>query len=171
VIGIQIGEGVEGGGAAAARVNTVLGDRNGPVGAAWAQALATPAQGHAPFVVVARPGLMVKPPTLFVNSATLASEDHAALTWGAAQAGVAAGVLESVATGVIPPDVADATVLLASVWVDPGASSLHQDAIFANNRVATIAALANGAVDRPSAEEVVVDIEDGGAFFNAFYQP
>jgi hypothetical protein len=57
------------------------------------------------------------------------------------------------------------------VWVDPGASSLHQDAIFANNRVATIAALANGAADRPSAEEVVVDIEDGGAFFNAFYQP
>ncbi len=168
---MQIGEGVEGGGVAAARVNTVLGDRNGPVGAAWVAALARPAQGHAPFVVAARPGLMVKPPTLFVNTSTLASEEHAALTWGAAQAGVAAGVLECVATGVVPTDVADQTVLIAAVWVDPGATAAHQDAIFANNRVAAIQALTNGAAGRPTAAEVVIDIEDGGAFFNPFYQP
>lgn len=170
-IPVQIGEGFEGGGVSAAHVNTVLGDRNGPIGAAWSQALATPSQGHAPFVVVARPGLPVKPFTLFVNKSALASEEHAHLTWGAAQAGVAAGVLECVATGVVPAEIADLSVLIAAVWVDPGAKAAHQDAIFANNRVATIAALSSGITGRPTALEVVADIEQGGAFFNPFYEP
>ena len=64
-IPVQIGEGFEGSGVSIAHVNTVLGDRNGAIGGAWSQALASPSQGHAPFVVVARPGLPVKPLTLF----------------------------------------------------------------------------------------------------------
>lgn len=168
MISTQIGEGFEGGGVSAAHVNTVLGDRNGPIGAAWTQALATPTQGHAPFVVVARPGVPVKPFTLFVNKSSLASEDHANLTWGAAQAGVAAGVLEAVHLGVIPLEIADHAVLVVAVWVDPGATAVHQDAIFANNRVATGVALSAGALGRPSAAEVLAD---EGGFWNPFYQP
>jgi 5,6,7,8-tetrahydromethanopterin hydro-lyase len=60
---LEIGEGFVGAGAEAAHVNTVLGPRQGPVGAAFATALATPSVGHAPFVVVLRPSLAVKPPT------------------------------------------------------------------------------------------------------------
>ena len=52
-----VGEGFAGSGAEAAHVNTVLGDREGPVGAAFATALATPCAGHTPFLVVAQPGL------------------------------------------------------------------------------------------------------------------
>jgi 5,6,7,8-tetrahydromethanopterin hydro-lyase len=167
-IPVQIGEGFEGSGVSVAHVNTVLGDRTGPIGGAWAQALASPSQGHAPFVVVARPGLPVKPLTLFVNKAALASEQHANLTWGAAQAGVAAGVAEAVASGVIPPEMADVAVLIAAVWVDPEAATIHQDAIFANNQVATLAALGNGASGRPGAYEVLAD---GGGFWNPYYQP
>ena len=51
-----IGESFIGEGAEAAHVNTVLGDRAGPVGTAWATALATPGSGHTPFVTVLRPG-------------------------------------------------------------------------------------------------------------------
>src|SRR5438552_15692763 len=93
---VLIGESYVGEGANAAHVNTVLGGRDGPVGAAWATALATPSHGHAPFVVVLHPGLPVKPFTLFVNKATIASDSHANLTWGAAQAGVASGVADAV---------------------------------------------------------------------------
>ena len=92
---MQIGEGFAGSGANAAHVNTVLGAKDGPVGIAWATALATPRLGHAPFVVVVRPNVPVKPFTLFVNKSAIDSEKnerHARLTWGAAQAGVAAGV-------------------------------------------------------------------------------
>ena len=54
---MQIGESFVGVGGEAAHLNTVLGDREGPVGQAWATALATPSAGHAPFVVVLQPGL------------------------------------------------------------------------------------------------------------------
>ncbi|MGH7288852.1 MAG: formaldehyde-activating enzyme, partial [Myxococcota bacterium] len=80
---IQIGEAFVGEGAEAAHLNTVLGPRDGPVGTAWATALATPSTGHAPFVAVVRPGLPAKPLTLFVNKAAIAGEAHARLTWGA----------------------------------------------------------------------------------------
>ena len=94
---MRIGEGFVGEGVDAAHVNTVLGPRDGPVGVAWATALATPREGHVPFVAVVRPGLAVKPMTLFVNKATIGQGRHGDLTWGAAQAGVASGVAEAVA--------------------------------------------------------------------------
>ena len=57
---VQIGEGFAGDGVDAAHVNTVLGPRDGPIGGAWANALASPRAGHAPFVVVAEPNLPVQ---------------------------------------------------------------------------------------------------------------
>src|SRR5262249_27038609 len=86
-----IGESCVGTGANAAHVNTVLGRRDGPVGAAWVMALATPRAGFAAFVAIAQPGVAVIPPTLFVNKAAIDGELHGRLTWGAAQAGVARG--------------------------------------------------------------------------------
>jgi 5,6,7,8-tetrahydromethanopterin hydro-lyase len=163
-----IGEGFEGSGNAAAHVKVVLGDRNGPVGAAWTTALATPSAGHTPFLVVARPGLPVKPFTLFVNTATLVSDDHGVLTWGAAQAGVAAGVVEAVRHGRIPVPFAEAGLLIASVWVDPGASLAHQDAVNTNNRVATLAALEAMAAGSPTVDDV---LSDAGGIWNPYYSP
>ena len=165
---MQIGEGFAGTGVNAAHVNTVLGPKEGPVGHAWTTALATPRLGHAPFVVVVKPNVPVKPFTLFVNKSALASKEHAELTWGAAQAGVAAGVLDAVAGGVIAQEIADQAVVIAAVWVDPGATPIHQDAIFINNRVATMTALTAGASGRPTAYEV---LEDDGGFWNPFFEP
>ena len=68
---LLIGESFVGDGADAAHVNVVLGPRDGPAGAAWATALATPRAGHVPFVAIVRPGLAVQPPTLFVNKAAI----------------------------------------------------------------------------------------------------
>ena len=116
---MEIGEAFEGAGAEAAHVNTVLGLREGPVGTAWATALATPSRGpHAPSFACSEPGLPTKPLTLFVNKAAIAGDGHASLTWGAAQAGVAGGVADAVAAGAISAEAADALVLIAAVWVD-----------------------------------------------------
>ena len=84
---MKIGEGFVGEGANAAHINVVLGLRDGPVGTAWATALATPREGHVPFVAVAQPNMPVVPFTLFVNKAAIANDRHGELTWGAAQAG------------------------------------------------------------------------------------
>jgi 5,6,7,8-tetrahydromethanopterin hydro-lyase len=150
---IEIGEAFEGAGAEAAHVNTVLGPREGPVGTAWATALATPSAGHTPFVCVVRPGLPAKPLTLFVNKAAISRDDHAKLTWGAAQAGVAGGVMDAVAAGTIPSGAADALVLIAAVWVDPAASD--EDAVYRNNRAATERALRAGHLRGPALDDVL----------------
>jgi len=150
---LEIGEAFVGEGAEAAHVNTVLGPREGPAGVAWATALATPTAGHAPFVVVLRPGLPVQPPTLFVNKAAIAGQDHATLTWGAAQAGVAGGVADAVAEGLLPADGLGELVLIAAVWVAPAADDA--DAVYRNNRAATRAALAAGRAREPAIDDVL----------------
>jgi 5,6,7,8-tetrahydromethanopterin hydro-lyase len=150
---MRIGEGFVGEGADAAHVNTVLGARDGPVGTAWATALATPREGHVPFVAVLRPGLAVKPFTLFVNKASVASERHGLLTWGAAQAGVASGVAQAVAEGVIASDGVDDLVLIAAVWVNPEAGD--EEAVFDNNREATLIALRNSVAGLPALDDLL----------------
>jgi len=162
----QIGESFVGEGADAAHVNTVLGRYGGPVETAWATALATPRAGHAAFVVVLRPNLPVQPLTLFVNKATIVGDRHGELTWGAAQAGVAAGVADAVATGVVPEGEATGLLLIAAVWVNPQADDA--DAVFANNRRATTEALANGAARRPGVDDVLAHRDEP---FNAYYAP
>ncbi len=162
---MQLGEGFAGDGPDAAHVNTMLGAKDGPVGTAWATALATPSAGHQPFVVVVRPNLPVKPMTLFVNKATTGpdNEQHARLTWGAAQAGVAAGVCDALRTGVIAAEEADSLVLIAAVWVNPHAGG--EEAVYANNRAATLAALAAGRDGEPSVQAVLDAGEPQNPYF------
>ncbi len=162
-----IGEGFAGEGANAAHVNTVLGEKSGPVGVAWATALATPRAGHAAFVVVAAPNVPVKPSTLFVNKATVESGSvrHARLTWGAAQAGVAAGVTSAHRKGVLRADDADELVLLAAVWVNPDADD--EEAVYANNAEATLTALTAGRADLPSIRTVLDVGEPRNPYFRA----
>jgi 5,6,7,8-tetrahydromethanopterin hydro-lyase len=153
----QIGESFVGQGAEAAHVNTLLGAKGGPVETAFATALATPRQGHVAFVTVVRPGLAVKPLTLFVNKAPLADGDdgrrHAELTWGAAQAGLASGVLWAVADGVVPAEEVDELLLIAAVWVDRAAR--NEALVYENNRQSARAALESGKARRPELDDLL----------------
>ncbi len=151
----QIGEGFVGEPPHVAHVNTVLGLRGGPVETAWATALATPRAGHIPFVCVLRPNLPVQPMTLFVNKAPIANTEHGLLTWGAAQAGVASGVADAVAKGVIDASVVGRHLLIVAVWVDPAATDATLT--YEHNRVATCAALAAGARGEPPIEAVLAE--------------
>ncbi len=163
---MQIGESYVGSGKEAAHINTVLGERSGPVGTSWASALATPSRGHAPFVAVIRPGIPVQPPTLFVNKSAIRTERHAEMTWGAAQAGVAAGVADAVDDGVVAGDWISELVIIAAVWVDPAAADAK--AVFENNRLATRQSLANGARGAPDLDAVLGARDDP---WNPFYRP
>ena len=78
------------------------------------------------------------PFTLFVNKAAIANDRHGELTWGGAQAGVAAGVGLAHQKSLFDSDI-DALVLIVAVWVNPSAD--NEEAVFANNRDATLAAL------------------------------
>lgn len=163
---VQIGESFIGSGPNAAHINTVLGERSGPVGTAWATALATPSSGHVPFMAVLRPGLPVKPVTLFVTKAAPAGDEHGLMIWGPAQAGVAGGVADAVAEGTVDPALVDGGALVVAVWVNPAAAD--RDEVYRNNREATLTALRNGARQLPSTEEVLAA---RGSAHNPFYTP
>lgn len=155
---LQIGEGFVGSGPNAAHTNTVLGDRSGPAGVAWATALATPRAGHVPFMVIAQTGIPVTPPTLFVNKAAIASDQHGLFTWGAAQAGVAAGIGVVLKNGVIDSMLTNDLVLIAAIWVNPEAHD--EEAVFANQRQAIIEALTNARAGIPTAADVIKAAEN-----------
>jgi 5,6,7,8-tetrahydromethanopterin hydro-lyase len=152
-VSTEFGECFVGEGDDAAHVNTVLGAVGGPVETAWVTALATPRAGHVPFVATVTPGVAARPFTLFVNKATIVSARHAELTWGAAQAGVAAGVMEAVAEGTVTDAEAPALLLVAAVWVNPNADD--QSLVFANNKAATLGALRAGRQGAPSVADAV----------------
>jgi 5,6,7,8-tetrahydromethanopterin hydro-lyase len=162
----QIGEGFVGAGPDAAHINSVLGALGGPVEIAWASALAQPSAGHTPFMVVAQPGLVVKPLTLFVNKAAIVDDRHGELTWGAAQAGVARGVVDALTAGVVDPDLADDLLLIVAVWVNPAATDAA--AVFANNAAATLAALQAGRDRSPAVADVVAARD---AIHNPYFHP
>jgi 5,6,7,8-tetrahydromethanopterin hydro-lyase len=163
---VLIGESFVGEGVNAAHINTVLGDRRGPVGVAWATALATPSAGHVPFMAVVRPGLPVTPPTLFVTKAAPAGDAHGLLIWGPAQAGVAGGVADALAQGSIDATAVGELALVVAVWVNPAADDA--DTVYRNNREATRTALANGARGLPVVDDVLAA---GSHPSNPFYTP
>jgi 5,6,7,8-tetrahydromethanopterin hydro-lyase len=105
--------------------------------------------------------------TLFVNKATIDASDerHARLSFGAAQAGVAAGVLAALRKGVLTPEDADDAVLIAAVWVNPAADD--EAAVFANNSEAVLAALTAGRDNLPSVRTVL----DAGEPQNPYFRP
>ncbi|HZH25288.1 MAG TPA: formaldehyde-activating enzyme, partial [Solirubrobacteraceae bacterium] len=103
-------------------INVVLACRGSPTAAAAAGALAGPRPGHLPFLACLAPGVLVRPATIVVNKSPIEGGGAIGpITWGAAQLGIAQGVLDAVADGLIDPaEVAEVVVLIA-VWVDPEA--------------------------------------------------
>ena len=161
-----IGESFAGSGPDAAHLNVVIGRKGGPVETAWMTSLATPRAGHVPFLVTLRPNLPVKPATLFVNKADVRGERHETLTWGAAQAGVAAGIAQAVAERLIPGEAVDDLVVIAAVWVNWVADDETQ--VFENNLRATFEAIHNAVRGLPGIDEVVAGAgEPWNAYFRA----
>ena len=163
---IFIGEAFEGGGPNAAHINLILGPK-AELGTAYALAAASPGAGHIPFQAVVKPNLPAKPATLFIAKAVLRDEAHERMTWGPAQAGVAAGVTEALLADVLPPEAGDDWVAIALVWVDWTADDA--EAVYANNRAAVRHA-AERAMQKgwPSREELAAGLKQIG---NPFFTP
>ena len=161
-----IGEAYVGEKPEAAHVNVVLGRKGGPVETAWVTALAAPRSGHVSFLTILQPNLPVKPLTLFVNKAPIESDGHGNLTWGPAQAGVARGVAEAVAEGIVPSEEVDDLLLVAAVWIDP--RSTDERRVYEWNATATRQALEAAVNGLPLIDDVIAVRSEP---WNAFYRP
>ena len=143
----RIGEGWSGTTPNGSHINIVLAKRGSPTGAAIVGALAAPRPGHVPFLACVEPGTVVRPVTVVVNKTTLGDELLDNLTWGAGQLGVAQGVLDAVADGIIPSALADSLVILVALWIDVLARD--EAALKMAVRGAVRAALEDAVRDRP----------------------
>jgi 5,6,7,8-tetrahydromethanopterin hydro-lyase len=159
-----IGESFVGSGANAAHTNIVLGRKGGPVETAWVTALASPSAGYAPFVAVLAPNVPIAPRTLFVNKAAIIGELHGRATWGAAQAGLAAGITDAVGEGLIPADELENLLIVAAIWVNPEVDDL--DEAFGNQREAALGAILSALAGCPSPAELAAT-----PIGNPFYTP
>src|SRR6187455_797149 len=112
-----VGESLVGEGNEVAHIDLLIGDKSGPVGVAFANALANQSQGHSNLLAVLTPNLAVKPATVMITKVTIKGAKQAVQMFGPAQAAVARAVADSVAAGVIPSNKADDYVIVCGVFI------------------------------------------------------
>lgn len=150
---IRVGEALFGDGNEIAQVNVVIGSKDGPVGAAFANALARQSEGHTNMLVVLEPNVAVKPSTVLVTMVTIKEMNQAVNMFGPAQSAVAHAVTESVDEGVIPKGECDSSVIVCTVFLHPSAKD--EKSIFSNNRNAAKLAIARAMKGEPHVDEVI----------------
>ncbi len=155
-----IGEALVGEGAELAHIDLILGDKNGPVGQAFANAFSQMSAGHTPLLGVVRPNLMTKPATLVIPKVTLKKEAQVNQIFGPMQAAVAKAVADAVEEGVFEGIDLEETVVLASVFLHPTAEDYNK--IYRFNYGAMKLALRR-ALDRFPDEETLLHEKDRAA--------
>ena len=119
---MYVGEALVGEGNEIAHIDLMIGSKDGPVGVAFANALATQSSGHSNLLAVLAPNVAVKPATVMITKVTIKGMKQAVQMFGPAQAAVAKAVADSVASGVIPKDQAENLVVVCGVFIHPAAA-------------------------------------------------
>ena len=149
---MHVGEALVGEGNEVAHIDLLIGEKDGPVGQAFANALARQSEGHSNLLAVLEPNLVVKPATVMVTKVTIKGAKQAVQMFGPAQYAVAKAVADSVDAGVIPKDQAEKLCIVCGVFIHWEADDDKK--IFEYNYEATKLSIARAMKDEPSTEEV-----------------
>ena len=150
---MYIGEALVGDGNEVAHIDLMIGSKTGPVGVAFANALANQKQGFTNLLAVLTPNLICKPATLLITKVTIKGEGQVGLMFGPAQAAVAKAVADCVADGTIPKGAADDLVIICGVFIHWEAKD--NDKIYQYNYEATKLALQRALRGEPKIDEVL----------------
>ncbi len=150
---MYIGEALVGDGNEIAHIDLLIGSKDGPVGSAFANALANQSAGHNNLLAVLAPNLICKPATVLVTKVTIKNLDQATQMFGPAQASVAKAVADSVAAGVIPKNEADNLVIVCGVFIHPQAKDNTK--IYNFNYEATKKAIQSAMKGEPKIDEIL----------------
>ena len=142
-------------------VNVVLAARGTATAASMTAAFAAPTAGFTPIVISLGPDQpsyeTLQPPTIMLNKMPIGSPAHETLVFGACQVGIARGVLDSVAEGLLRGD--QETLVFVSLWL--GEDAGDGEAVCAAARQATAAAVREAVVGRSEADvQRLVDRRD-----------
>lgn len=161
-----VGEALFGEGNEIAHIDLLIGSKDGPVGAAFANALARQSEGHTNLLAVLTPNLAVKPATVLVTKVTIKGMKQAVQMFGPAQAGVAKAVADSVADGVIPAKDAENLVIVCGVFIAPNAEDNKK--IYDFNYQATKDAIASAMRGKPTVQEMLAGKDKAAHPFRGF---
>lgn len=150
-----IGEALVGEGNEVAHIDLLMGDKDGPVGNAFAAGLSNLSAGHTPLLAVIRPNLPPKPHTLLVPKVTVKNMEDTEKIFGPAQAAIAKAVADSVEECIIPIEKVDDWVIICSVFIHPQATDFRK--IYQYNYGATRMALQRALKQYPSIEKINYD--------------
>ena len=150
-----IGEALIGDGAEVAHIDLLMGDKEGPIGTAFAHAVSQLSAGHTPLLAVIRPNLLTKPVTLVIPKVTLKTMTQVNEMFGPVQAAVAKAVADCVEEGVFADVDIENVVILASAFVHPDA--LDYNKIYRYNYGATKLAIHRALEKFPDAKTLVYE--------------
>ena len=155
-----VGEALVGDGAELAHIDLLMGDKNGPIGTAFANAISQLSIGHTPLLAVVRPNLLTKPVTLVIPKVTLKDMHQVNEMFGPVQAAVAKAVADSVEEGVFGDVDLEETVILCSAFVHPEAKDYNK--IYRFNYGATKLSIAR-ALDKFPDKKTLIHEKDRAA--------
>jgi 5,6,7,8-tetrahydromethanopterin hydro-lyase len=150
---LHVGEALVGEGNEVAHIDLLIGSKDGPVGAAFAQALADQKMGHSNLLAVLEPNLVCKPATVMITKVTIKGAKQAVQMFGPAQYAVAKAVADSVAEGVIPKDKSEDLVIVCGVFIHWEAKDDKK--IFEYNYEATKLSIARAMKNEPKIDEIL----------------
>ena len=150
---MRVGEALVGDGNEISHIDLLIGSKDGPVGVAFANALANQSAGHSNLLAVLAPNMAVKPATVMITKVTIKGAKQAVQMFGPAQFAVAKAVADSVADGVIPAEEAEDLCIVCGVFIHWDAADDKK--IYDYNYEATKLAIANAMNSSPSAADMV----------------
>ena len=148
-----IGEALVGEGNEVAHIDLMIGSKDGPVGVAFAGALANQKQGFSNLLAVLEPNLICKPATVLITKVTIKGAGQALQMFGPAQKAVAKAVADCVAGGIIPKNQAENLVIVCGVFI-------HWDAkddakIYQYNYEATKLSIQRAMTGEPKVDDIL----------------
>ncbi|MBV09722.1 formaldehyde-activating enzyme [Rubinisphaera sp.] len=152
-MGMRIGEALVGDGNEIAHIDLIIGEKDGPAGTAFANALSQQTAGHSNLLAVLEPNLAVKPATVMITKVTIKGAKQAVQMFGPAQYAVAKAVADCVADGVIPKDQAENLVIICGVFIHWDAADDKK--IYEYNYEATKLSIQRAMKNEPSADEMI----------------
>lgn len=136
-----------------AHIDLLIGDKEGPVGQAFAGALANQMEKHTPLFAIIAPNLTTKPVTLISPKVSLRRKGDVLRIFGPAQKGVAMAVAECVEEETIHEDIVEDICIICSVFIHPGATDYNK--IYKNNYEAAKLAIQRAFTKEPSIDEIL----------------
>lgn len=162
---MYVGESLVGEGNEVAHIDLLIGDKSGPVGMAFANALSDQKMGHSNLLAVMEPNVAVKPSTVMVTKVTIKGAKQAVQMFGPAQKAVADAVSDCVKSGVIPKDQADNLCIVCGVFIHWQAEDDNK--IYEYNYQATKESIERAMKNEPSADDMLAKRDTAS---HPFYQ-